>query len=76
MENETVPLGVKGFMKLLLHMLRQGFKGGKVVTIGIELALRGEGSNDWMIWPQDTPSTGISDIWVSKFPLWKGRKKV
>ena len=76
MKDEKVPLGVKDVWNLILHMLGQGFDGSKVVTVGIELALRGEGGNDRMIWPKDTPGAGIRDIWISKFPLWKGGKKV
>ena len=76
MKDEDVPVGVKDVWKLILHMLGQGFDVSKVVTIGIELALRGEGSNDRMVWPKDSPCAGIRDILIGEFPLWKGGEEV
>ena len=76
-EDDEVPISVKLFRDLLLNMFREIFEDCKVVTMIVDFTSRGEGGNNWVIRPDDSPSAGrIIPSFASEFPLRERCKKV
>ena len=69
-KDNEVPISVKRFRDLLLNMFREIFKDCEVVTMIVDLASSGEGRDNWVIRPNDSPSAGrIIPSFASEFPL-------
>ena len=77
MKDNEVPISVKLFRDLLFNMFRKIFKGCKVVTVSVDLTSSGEGRDDWVIRPDDSPSAGRIIVSLSgEFPLREGGEQV
>ena len=75
-KDNEVPISVKLFRDLLLNMFREIFKDCKVVTV-IDPTSSGEGRDNWVIRPNDSPSAGrIIPSLASEFPLRERCEKV
>ena len=70
MKDNEVPISVKFFRDLLLNMFRKIFKDCKVITVSVDLTSSGEGRDNWVIRPNDSPSAGRIILSLSsEFPL-------
>ena len=70
MKDNEVPISVKLFRDLLFNMFREIFKDCKVITVSVDLTPSGEGRDNWVIRPNDSPSAGRIILSLSgEFPL-------
>ena len=76
-KDNEVPISIKLFRGLLLNMLREILKDCEVITMVVDLAAGGEGRDNWVIRPNNSPSAGgIIPSFASEFPLRERCEKV
>ena len=76
-KDDKIPISVKFFRDLLLNVFREILKHCKVIAVVVNPTASGEGRDNWVIRPKDSPRAGrISLSLAREFPLRERCEKV